>query len=48
MSKEIITFDDIGLEKHKFYLNKSALLMHDINIDRILVSSKVSFQKKIF
>ena len=34
MNKEIITFDDIELGKHKFYHDKNPILMHDADIDK--------------
>ena len=46
MSKEIITFSYIKVEQHKFYQQKNPILIHDVSIDRIVVSNKVSFGKK--
>ena len=46
MSKEIITFSYIKVEQHKFYQQKKPILIHDVSIDRIVVSNKVSFGKK--
>ena len=34
MNKEIITFDDIEIGKHKFYQDKNPILMHDADIDK--------------
>lgn len=36
MGKEIVTFDNIEVKKHKFYQHKSPILKHDENIDRIV------------
>ena len=48
MGKEIITFGDIEIEKHKFWQHKNAISIRDINIDRTVVSSKAPFGKKGF
>ena len=48
VDKEIITFGNIEIEKYKFHQHKSLILIHDINIDRIVVSNKVPFGKKGF
>ena len=34
MNKEIITFDDIEIGKHKFCHYKKLILMHDADIDK--------------
>ena len=34
MNKEIITFDDIEIGKHKFHHYKKPILMHDADIDK--------------
>ena len=46
--KEIITFANIEVEKHKFHHHKSPILIHDVNIIKIVVSSKFLFGKKDF
>ena len=43
MGKEIITLE---VEKHKFHQHKSPISIYDVNIDRIVVSKKVSYAKK--
>ena len=48
MGKEIITLVDIEAEKHKFHQHKSPISIYDVNVDRIVVSKKVSFAKKGF
>ena len=45
MSKEIITFSNIWVEKHKFHQRKNPISVYDVNIDRN-VSNKVPFGKK--
>ena len=41
MGKEIIMFGDIEVEKHKFHQHK--ISTHEVNIARIVVSSKKTF-----
>ena len=48
MDKEIIKFDDTEIEKYKFHQHKSPILIDNININKIVVSSKVSLGKKDF
>ena len=48
MKKKIIKFGDIELEKQKFYQHKRPILIKNININKIVVSNKVSFGKKGF
>ena len=43
MGKKNITFGDIEVEKHKFHQHKNPISMYGVNIDRIVVSSKVRF-----
>ena len=45
MGKEILTFGDVGIEKHKFYRYKSPIFL-DVDIDNILVSNKISSGEK--
>ena len=46
MGKEILTFGDIEIEKHKFHRYKSPTFLEDVGIDNILVSNKVSLGEK--
>ena len=47
MCKEILTFGDIEIEKNKFYRHKNLfILFKDINIEKVLVSNKISFGEK--
>ena len=48
MDKTIIKFDDTEVEKYKFRQHKSPFLIDNIDINKILVSNKVSFGKKNF
>ena len=42
MSKELLTFEDIEIEKNKFYHHKTP----DVSIEKVLVSNKISFGEK--
>ena len=46
MGKEILTFEYIKFEKKKFYLYKALILLGDVNIEKVLVSNKISFGKE--
>ena len=46
MGKEILTFEDIKIEKNKFYHHKTPILLGDVDIERLLVSYKISFSEK--
>ena len=43
MGKKILTFEDIEIEKDKFYGNKIPVSLKDIDIEKMLVSNEVSF-----
>ena len=46
MSKEVLTFSDIEIEKNKFYCNKTSILLKDVDIEKVLVSNKIPFGEK--
>ena len=47
MGKEILTFADIEIKKNKnFYRYKSHVPLRDIEIEKVLVSNKISFGEK--
>ena len=46
MSKEILTFGNIEIEKNKFYRNKIPVHLRDVDIEKVLVSKKISFGEK--
>ena len=48
MGKEIIPFGYIKNEKHKFHHHKNPILIFDVDINKIVVSSKISFRRKGF
>ena len=45
MNKEIITYGDIEIENWKFHNSKNAILMNNVDIDKIIVYNKVSCKK---
>ena len=46
MEKTVIKFDDIEIEKQKFYQYNRSISIKNVDIDEIAVSNKVSFGKK--
>ena len=48
MDKKIFTFDDTEIEKYKFHQYKSPFLIDNIDVNKIVVSNKISFCKKDF
>ena len=46
MGKEILTFGDIKIEKNKFYCQKTPIFIKDVDIEKVLVSNKISFAEK--
>ena len=46
MRKEILTFGDIEIEKKKFYHDKSPIVLEDEDIEKVLVSNKISAGEK--
>ena len=48
MEKTIIKFGDIEIEKQKFHQHKKPISIKDIDINKIIISNKVSFGKKGF
>ena len=46
MGKEILTFEDIETEENKFYNHKTPTFLGDVDIEKVLVSSKISFGGK--
>ena len=43
---EILTFGNMEIEKNKFYRNKTSIFLKDVNIEKVLVSKKISFGEK--
>ena len=48
MDKEFIVLDNIEIEKPKFHYHKNTILIYDIDINKILASTKVPCGKKGF
>ena len=46
MDKKILIFGHIEIEKHKFYHYKSPIFSKDVDINKALVSHKISFGEK--
>ena len=44
--KKIIKFDDTEIEGHKFYRNNSPILINEIDINEIVASNKIPFDKQ--
>ena len=48
MDKKVIKFDDTEIEKYEFYQHKNAILINDIDINKIVVSTKLPSGKQYF
>ena len=48
MDEKIIKFGETEIEKYKFHQHKYLIVIYDVDINKILVSSKVFFSKKGF
>ena len=46
MGKEILTFGNIEIMKNKFYINTIPVLLRDVDMEKVIVSNKVSFGEK--
>ena len=46
MGKEVLTFKYIEIEKNKFYHNKAPIFLKNRDIEKVLVSNKISFGEK--
>ena len=46
IGKGILMFDDIKCGKNQFYRYKNLVLLRDIDIQKVLVSNKISFGEK--
>ena len=44
---ENLRFGNFEIEKHKFYRYKSRIFLKDVDIEKGLVSNKISFSEKI-
>ena len=48
MGKEILTFRVIEIENKNFYYNKTSTFLKDVDIEKVLVSNKISFGEKTY
>ena len=48
MDKKLNTFGDTEIGKHIFHYRKNLISIDDVDIDKILISSNISFCKKSF
>ena len=48
MDKRTIKIDDTEIEKYKFHQYKSPISINNVDINKIVVSNKVSFNKNDF
>ena len=48
MGKEIITFGDTEIEKHKFHHYKSPIPLEDVDIKNVLVSNTIYSDEKSY
>ena len=46
MALKTINFDDKKINKNTFYKNKKLFNIHDIDVDKVLISKKESYGKK--
>ena len=46
MGKDFLTFDNIEIEKNKFYRHKSPVPLKEVDIKKVLVCNKISSRKK--
>ena len=47
MDNEILTFDDIEIEKNGFYLYTAPIFPKNVRIEKVLVSNKFFFVEKL-
>ena len=48
MDKKILKVSDTETKKHKFHQHKSLILINNVDINKIVISNKVSFSKNVF
>ena len=44
--QEVLRFSNIEIEKNKFYCHKSPVFKKDVDIEKVLVSNKISSSEK--
>ena len=45
MGREILTLEDIELKKNKSHRNRTPIFLEDVDIEKVLVSNKISFSE---
>ena len=48
MGKKILAFGYIEIKKDKFYRHKTPILLEDVDIEKVLVSNKISSDEKTY
>ena len=46
MGEGILTFENIEIETNNFYRHKSPISLWDVDIEKVLVSNKISFSQE--
>ena len=46
MSKEILAFEDTEVKNNTFYRHKTHSCLKDVDVEKVLVSKKISFGEK--
>ena len=46
MSKEILAFEDIEIDRNTFHCHESPVFLKDVDIEKVLVSNKISSGEK--
>ena len=46
MGKKILMFCDVEIEKNKLYRHKTPIFLEDVDIEKVLVSNKISSDEK--
>ena len=46
MGKKILMFCNIEIERNKFYCHKTPIFLGDVDIEEVLISSKIFWGKK--
>ena len=48
MGKEVLAFGDTEIEKNKFYRHKGPIFLKDVDIEKVLLSNKISSCEKTY
>ena len=43
MGKKVLTYGEAEIERNNFYRNKTLKFLKDVNVEKVLVSNKISF-----